>query len=157
MAALAMLRQIGRPEHVAAYLERVKDGSERLPGFGHWVYKAPDPRARVLREQLDVLYADGSASPLLTVADELAARAADDEYFVSRRVYPNLDLYSGLAYEAIGIPPNMFGVMFALARSAGWLAQWLEMVKDPEQGSVRPRQVYIGPGQRAYVPVGERA
>jgi citrate synthase len=156
MAALAMLRQIGRPEHVGGFLERVKDGSERLPGFGHWVYKAYDPRARILRQQLDILYDDGRPSPLVAVVDELAARALEDEYFTSRGVYPNLDLYSGLAYEAMGIPPTMFGVMFALARSAGWLAQWLEMVKDPEQGSVRPRQVYVGPRSRVVVPLAER-
>jgi citrate synthase len=156
MAVLRMLRQIERPENVAPYLDRVKEGSERLPGFGHWVYKAYDPRARILRRQLDSLYADREPDSLLAVADELAARAVEDEYFVSRRVFPNMDLYSGLTYEAIGIPTNMFGVMFAVARSAGWLAQWLEMVMDPEQGSVRPRQVYVGAEGREYVPLDRR-
>ena len=94
--------------------------------------------------------------PLLAVADELYARSREDDYFVSRRIFPNVDLYSGLTYEAIGIPQSMFGVMFALARSAGWIAQWLEMVKDPEQGSVRPRQVWVGDGERDYVPLDRR-
>ena len=155
-AVLDMLSRIGSPAKVPAYLEGVKEGSERLMGFGHWVYKTYDPRARILRAQLGVLEEDRPPNPLLEIADELATRAAEDEYFVSRRVYPNMDLYSGLTYEAIGIPPAMYGVMFALARSAGWLAQWLEMVKDPEQGSVRPRQVYVGHAGREYVPLAER-
>jgi citrate synthase len=153
---LAMLRRIGSVEGVRAYLERVKDGSERLMGFGHWVYKAHDPRARILRAQLDALAETRSTSPLLAIADELAAATLEDDYFSSRRIYPNVDLYSGLTYEAIGIPEAMFGVMFALARSAGWIAQWLEMVLDPEQSTVRPRQLYVGVGEREYVPLAQR-
>jgi citrate synthase len=153
---LRMLRQIGSVERVPEYLERVKEGDDLLMGFGHWIYRAPDPRAAILRRQLDVLYADRPASPLLAIADELARRAADDEYFASRGIHPNVDLYSGLTYQAIGIPESMFGVMFAIARSAGWIAQWLEMVLDPEQATVRPRQLYVGVGTREFVPLDER-
>jgi citrate synthase len=153
---LRMLRQIGSPAQVPAFLESVKDGSERLLGFGHWVYRTYDPRARILRAQLDALSEVRSAAPLIEVADELARVAADDEYFVSRRIFPNVDLYSGLTHRAIGVPPAMYGVMFAVARSAGWLAQWVEMVKDPEQTTVRPRQLYVGPDAREYVPLGSR-
>ena len=159
LAVLRMLRQIGSVENVPAYLEQVKAGNHVLMGFGHWVYKSLDPRARILREQLDQLYADRPPNPLLAVADALHARSREDEYFVSRRIFPNVDLYSGMLYEAIGIPPAMFGVMFALARSAGWIAQWREMVEDPEQGSVRPRQVWVGwaeAGPREFVPLAQR-
>jgi citrate synthase len=156
LAVLHMLREIGSTDKVPAFLEQVKSGHRILPGFGHWVYKAYDPRARILRDQLDRLFEDRPADPLLAIADELAARTREDEYFVSRRIFPNVDLYSGLTYEAIGIPPEMYGVMFALARSAGWVAQWMEMVKDPEQGSVRPRQVWVGNGTRAFVPLAQR-
>jgi citrate synthase len=153
---LAMLRQIERVENVSGYLKRVKEGDDLLMGFGHWVYRAPDPRAQILRNQLETLYRGGPGSPLLAIADELARQAADDEYFVSRGIYPNVDLYSGLTYQAIGIPEAMFGVMFAIARSAGWIAQWLEMVLDPEQTTVRPRQLYVGVEHRPYVPLDER-
>lgn len=153
---LAMLRQIGDVRGVADYLERVKQGDDLLMGFGHWIYRAPDPRAQILRRQLDELHDGRPASPLLAIADELARQAAEDEYFVSRGIYPNVDLYSGLTYEAIGVPESMFGVMFAIARSAGWIAQWLEMVLDPEQPTVRPRQLYVGAEQRAFVPISER-
>jgi citrate synthase len=153
---LRMLRQIGTVDAIPAFLERVKAGEERLLGFGHWVYRALDPRAKILREQLETLYEDGHVSPLLAVADELARQAADDEYFVSRGIYPNVDLYSGLTYEAIGITEGMFVVMFAIARSAGWIAQWLEMVTDEEYTTVRPRQLYVGPVHRPYVPRSER-
>ena len=125
-------------------------------GFGHWVYKTHDPRARILREQLDALYELRGKNPLAEIAYELEKRALEDEFFTSRRLFPNVDLYSGLTYEAIGVPAAMFPVMFALARSAGWLAQWLEMVKDPEQQSVRPRQIYVGELGRDYVPVAKR-
>jgi citrate synthase len=153
---LDMLRQIGSVENVSGYLERVKTGDDLLMGFGHWIYRSPDPRAHILRRQLDQLYADRRASPLLAIADELARQAAEDEYFVSRGIYPNVDLYTGLTYEAIGVPETMFGVMFAIARSAGWVAQWLEMVLDPELTTVRPRQLYVGVGLREFVPLAER-
>ena len=155
-AVLVMLRRIGRVEDVPQFLASVRAGRERLMGFGHWVYKTHDPRARILREQLDALYELRGKNPLAEIAYELEKRALEDEFFTSRRLFPNVDLYSGLTYEAIGVPAAMFPVMFALARSAGWLAQWLEMVKDPEQQSVRPRQIYVGELGREYVPVAKR-
>jgi citrate synthase len=154
---LRMLRELGTVDAVPAFLERVRAGEERLFGFGHWVYRAIDPRAKILRAQLDALYEDRPVSPLLAVADQLARQAADDEYFHSRGMYPNVDLYAGLTYEAIGIPQSMFGVMFAIARSAGWIAQWLEMITDPEQTTVRPRQLYTGRSHRPYPPVTTRS
>jgi citrate synthase len=153
---LGMLRGIGSPSQVPEFLARVKSGHERLLGFGHWVYKTYDPRARVLRRQLDQLYEDHRPNPLFTIANELEQRVLDDEYFSSRGLYPNLDLYSGLTYEALGIGPPMFPVMFALARSAGWIAQWVEMVKDPEQTTFRPRQLYTGVLGREYVDADQR-
>ncbi len=155
-AVLIMLRRIGTVHNVSSFLERIKQSSERVMGFGHAVYNTTDPRATILRRQLDVLYEDRPPSPLIAIADELARQAAHDEYFTSRRLYPNVDLYSGLTYEAIGIPDQMFGVMFALARSAGWIAQWREMVQDAEQKAVRPRQIYIGSDAREYVPLPQR-
>jgi citrate synthase len=154
---LHMLQKVGSVEAVTDYLERVKAGDELLMGFGHWVYKAYDPRARILRSLLDQLSEVRPLDPLVAIADELARQALDDEYFTSRRLFPNVDLYSGLTYRAIGIPQVMFGVMFATARSAGWLAQWLEMVKDAEQSSVRPRQLYIGANEREWVPLAQRS
>jgi citrate synthase len=155
-AVLKMLRQIGSPANVPGFLARVREGGERLMGFGHWVYKTVDPRARILRAQLEELGDTGRVSPLLAIADELAARAAEDEFFTSRGLYPNVDLYSGIAYQALGMPPEMFPVMFALARSAGWVAQWREMVQDPEQLAVRPLQLYTGARDRAYVALEDR-
>ena len=153
---LRMLRRIGSPRHVPEFLARVKSAHERLLGFGHWVYKTYDPRARVLRRQLEQLHEHRRPDRLFAIADELEQQVLDDEYFTSRQLYPNLDLYSGLTYEALGIAPPMFPVMFALARSAGWIAQWVEMVKDPEQTTFRPLQLYTGALDREYVDVGER-
>jgi citrate synthase len=155
-AVLKMLKRIGGVANVPHFLASVKAGHERLMGFGHWVYKTYDPRARILRDQLARLYEIKGKNPLAAIAHELERRALDDEFFTSRRVYPNVDLYSGLTYEAIGVPAAMFPVMFALARSAGWIAQWLEMVKDPEQQTVRPRQIYTGELDLAYRPIAER-
>ena len=124
---LTMLRKIGSVDRVPSYLESVKTGDERLMGFGHWVYKTHDPRARVMRAQLQELYDHKGPDPLVEIADELVRVTAQDEYFVSRQIFPNLDLYSGLTYQAVGIPASMYGVMFAVARSAGWLAQWVEI------------------------------
>jgi citrate synthase len=155
-AVLKMLKRIGTVANVPDFLSSVKAGHERLMGFGHWVYKTYDPRARILRDQLDGLYEIRGKSPLAVIAHELERRALNDEFFTSRLVYPNVDLYSGLTYEAIGVPPAMFPVMFALARTAGWIAQWLEMVKDPEQRTVRPRQIYTGELDLGYLPIAER-
>ncbi|MFI5004917.1 MAG: citrate synthase [Solirubrobacterales bacterium] len=155
-AALRMLARIGKVENVPAFLEGVKAGNERLMGFGHRVYKNYDPRARIIRKYLDDVFAVRGKSPLLDVATELEKRALDDEYFTSRKLYPNVDFYSGLIYEALGLPVAMFPVMFAIGRTSGWIAQWLEMVQDPEQKIARPRQIYTGERDRDYVPLEQR-
>jgi citrate synthase len=153
---LTMLSGIGSPGQVPEFLALVKSANERLLGFGHWIYNTYDPRARVLRQQLEQLYEHRRPNPLFAIADELERRVLEDVYFTSRGLYPNLDLYSGLTYDAIGIAPPMFPVMFTLARSAGWIAQWVEMVKDLEQTTFRPLQIYTGALDREYVDVGER-
>jgi citrate synthase len=156
-AALRMLARIGSVENIPSFLEGVKSGKERLMGFGHRVYKNYDPRARVIRKHLDAVFEVRGRSPLLDVAVELEKRALADEYFTSRKLYPNVDFYSGLIYEALGLPVAMFPVMFAIGRTSGWIAQWLEMVQDPEQKIARPRQIYTGARDRDYVPIEQRA
>jgi citrate synthase len=155
-AALRMLQRIGSVENIPSFLEGVKEGKERLMGFGHRVYKNYDPRARIIRKYLDDVFAVRGKSPLLEVATELEKRALDDDYFTSRKLYPNVDFYSGLIYEALGLPVAMFPVMFAIGRTSGWIAQWLEMVEDPEQKIARPRQIYTGDRDRDYVPIEQR-
>ena len=155
-AALRMLQRIGSVENIPSFLEGVKAGNERLMGFGHRVYKNYDPRARIIRKYLDDVFAVRGKSPLLEVASELEKRALDDEYFTSRKLYPNVDFYSGLIYEALGLPVAMFPVMFAIGRTSGWIAQWLEMVEDPEQKIARPRQIYTGERDLDYVPIEQR-
>jgi citrate synthase len=155
-AALRMLRRIGSISNIPDFLEGVKAGDERLMGFGHRVYKNYDPRARIIRQHLDAVFEVRGKSPLLEVATELEKRALDDEYFTSRKLYPNVDFYSGLIYEALGLPVAMFPVMFAIGRTSGWIAQWLEMVNDPEQKISRPRQIYTGERDRDYVPIEQR-
>src|SRR6266480_118286 len=155
-AALRMLGRIGTVENIPDFLEGVKAGKERLMGFGHRVYKNYDPRARIIRAHLDAVFEVRGKSPLLEVATELEKRALDDEYFTSRKLYPNVDFYSGLIYEALGLPVAMFPVMFAIGRTSGWIAQWLEMVQDPEQKIARPRQIYTGERDRDYLPIDER-
>jgi citrate synthase len=154
--ALRMLRRIERVERIPDFLEGVKAGNERLMGFGHRVYKNYDPRARIIREHLDAVFEVRGKSPLLQIATELEKRALDDEYFTSRKLYPNVDFYSGLIYEALGLPVAMFPVMFAIGRTSGWIAQWLEMVQDSEQKIARPRQIYTGERDREYVPIERR-
>jgi citrate synthase len=155
-AALRMLARIGGVEQIPDFLEGVKRGEERLMGFGHRVYKNYDPRARIIRKHLDDVFEVRGKSPLLEVATELEKRALDDEYFTSRKLYPNVDFYSGLIYEALGLPVAMFPVMFAIGRTSGWIGQWLEMVQDPEQKISRPRQIYTGERDRDYVPIDQR-
>ncbi|HXB63250.1 MAG TPA: citrate synthase [Solirubrobacteraceae bacterium] len=155
-SALRMLRRIERVENIPDFLAGVKEGKERLMGFGHRVYKNYDPRARIIRKHLDDVFEVRGKSPLLEVASELEKRALDDDYFTQRKLYPNVDFYSGLIYEALGLPVAMFPVMFAIGRTSGWIAQWLEMVQDPEQKIARPRQIYTGDRDRDYVPVEER-
>ncbi len=154
--ALKMLGRIGSVENIPAFLEGVKAGNERLMGFGHRVYKNYDPRARIIRKYLDDVFEVRGKSPLLEIATELEKRALDDEYFTSRKLYPNVDFYSGLIYEALGLPVEMFPVMFAIGRTSGWIAQWLEMVEDSEQKIARPRQIYTGERDVDYVPVEQR-
>jgi citrate synthase len=156
-AALRMLQRIGSVENIPDFLAGVKAGDERLMGFGHRVYKNYDPRARIIRKHLDDVFEVRGKSPLLEVATELEKRALDDEYFTSRKLYPNVDFYSGLIYEALGLPVAMFPVMFAIGRTSGWIAQWLEMVEDGEQKIARPRQIYTGDRDRDYAPIDERA
>ena len=155
-AALRMLERIERVENIPDFLEGVKAGNERLMGFGHRVYKNYDPRARIIRKYLDDVFEVRGKSPLLDVATELEKRALDDDYFTSRKLYPNVDFYSGLIYEALGLPVAMFPVMFAIGRTSGWIAQWLEMVEDPEQKIARPRQIYTGDRDLDYVPIEQR-
>jgi citrate synthase len=155
-AALRMLRRIETIENIPAFLEGVKAGDERLMGFGHRVYKNYDPRARIIRKHLDDVFEVRGKSPLLEVATELEKRALDDDYFTSRKLYPNVDFYSGLIYEALGLPVAMFPVMFAIGRTSGWIAQWLEMVEDSEQKIARPRQIYTGERDRDYIPIEQR-
>ncbi|MFI4985099.1 MAG: citrate synthase [Solirubrobacterales bacterium] len=156
-AALRMLSRIGTVENVPDFLDGVKAGNERLMGFGHRVYKNYDPRARIIRKHLDDVFEVRGKSPLLDVATELEKRALDDDYFTSRKLYPNVDFYSGLIYEALGLPVAMFPVMFAIGRTSGWIGQWLEMVQDPEQRIARPRQIYTGDRDRDYEPIDQRA
>ena len=154
--ALRMLRRIESPRNIPDFLESVKAGNERLMGFGHRVYKNYDPRARIIRKHLDAVFEVRGTSPLLDIATELEKRALDDDYFTSRKLYPNVDFYSGLIYEALGLPVAMFPVMFAIGRTSGWIAQWLEMVQDSEQKIARPRQIYTGERDRDYVPIDQR-
>jgi citrate synthase len=154
--ALRMLERIEKVENIPEFLEGVKAGNERLMGFGHRVYKNYDPRARIIRKYLDDVFEVRGKSPLLEVASELEKRALDDEYFTSRKLYPNVDFYSGLIYEALGLPVAMFPVMFAIGRTSGWIAQWKEMVEDSEQKIARPRQIYTGERDRDYVAIEER-
>jgi citrate synthase len=154
--ALRMLARIETVENIPAFLEGVKAGDERLMGFGHRVYKNYDPRARIIKKYLDDVFEVRGKSPLLHVATELEKRALDDDYFTSRKLYPNVDFYSGLIYEALGLPVAMFPVMFAIGRTSGWIAQWKEMVEDPEQKIARPRQIYTGERDLDYVPIDSR-
>jgi citrate synthase len=155
-AVLRMLERIGSVGEIPSFIESVKRGEGRLMGFGHRVYKNYDPRARIIKQATDEVLEVTGRNPLLDIAKELERIALEDEYFVSRRLYPNVDFYSGIIYQALGLPVAMFPVMFAIPRTAGWLAQWLEMIDDQEQKIARPRQIYTGSGERDYVPVGER-
>ncbi|HXJ79518.1 MAG TPA: citrate synthase [Candidatus Methylomirabilis sp.] len=153
---LRMLRAIGSTERVPEFIKQVKDGKARLMGFGHRVYKNYDPRAKIIKRMADEVFDVTQPSSLLPVAQELERIALQDEYFVSRKLYPNVDFYSGLIYQAIGLPVEMFPVLFAIARTSGWLAQWQELLADPEQKIARPRQIYLGSGVRRFVEIGKR-
>lgn len=155
-AVLRMLREIGDIKNVPAFIEKAKGGETRLMGFGHRVYKNYDPRATIIKKTADEVFEVTGKNPLLDIALELEKIALEDEYFVKRKLYPNVDFYSGLIYEAMGLPVDMFPVMFAIPRTAGWLAQWCELVEDGEQRIARPRQIYLGEDAREYVPMDKR-
>ena len=155
-AVLKMLDRIESVDNIPGFLEGVKKGDERLMGFGHRVYKNYDPRARIIKKHVDEVFEVTGKNPKLDLAVELEKHALDDEYFTSRKLYPNVDFYSGLIYEALSLPTSMFTVMFAIPRTSGWVAQWLEMIDDKEQKIARPRQVYTGARDRDFVPLEER-
>ena len=155
-AVLHMLKEIGSVANVPDFIKRVKGGEGRLMGFGHRVYKSYDPRARIIKQTADLVFEVTGRNPLTDIALELERIALEDEYFVSRKLYPNVDFYSGLIYQAMGFPLDMFPVLFASPRTAGWLAQWDEMLRDSDQKIARPRQIYIGAGRRDYVPRASR-
>jgi citrate synthase len=155
-AVLHMLREIGSMQNIPAFIKRVKAGDGRLMGFGHRVYKAYDPRATIIKRVADLVFEVTGKNPLLEMALELERIALVDDYFVSRRLYPNVDFYSGLIYQAMGFPLDIFPVLFAIPRTAGWIAQWEEMLTDPEQKIARPRQIYVGPPRRDYVAKDKR-
>jgi citrate synthase len=155
-AVLKMLLEIGSIANVPAFIKRVKGGEGRLMGFGHRVYKSYDPRAKIIKRTADMVFEQTGRNPLLEIALELERIALQDEYFISRKLYPNVDFYSGLIYQAMGFPVEMFPVLFAIPRTAGWIAQWEEMLVDPEQKIARPRQIYTGAAPRDYVPMEHR-
>ncbi len=155
-SVLKMLRRIGDKKNIPAFVQGVKDRKELLMGFGHRVYKNYDPRATIVHKTAHDVFKVTGVNPLLEVAVELEKIALEDEFFVSRKLYPNVDFYSGLIYEALKLPSEMFTVMFAVGRMPGWLAQWNEMIADNDQKISRPRQIYTGYGERAYVPMTKR-
>ena len=156
-AALRMLREIGSVKKVPEFIAQVKSGHGKLMGFGHRVYKNYDPRATVIKRIAYEVFEVTGKNPLLDIALEMERIALQDEYFMSRKLYPNVDFYSGLIYQSMGFPVEMFPVLFAIPRTAGWVSQWEEMIQDPEQKIARPRQIFIGPKRRDYLPPDKRA
>jgi citrate synthase len=154
---LRMLDEIGSKENVPAYVKKIKEGHEKLMGFGHRVYKNYDPRAKIIKWAADRVFEVTGRNAKLEIALELERIALEDDYFVQRKLYPNVDFYSGIMYQAMGFKPEMFTVLFAIPRATGWLSQWQEMLTDPEQKIARPRQVWIGHDTRKFVPIEERA
>jgi citrate synthase len=155
-AVLRMLREIGSVDNIPDFIKRFKAGEGRLMGFGHRVYKNYDPRASIVKKLAYQVFDVTGRNPMLDIALELEKIALEDEYFVERKLYPNVDFYSGIIYQSMGFPVEMFPVLFAIPRVAGWIAQWLEMLHDPEQKIARPRQLYLGEDQRDFVPLGQR-
>ncbi len=155
-AVLTMLDEIGSLERIPAFVKEVKEGERRLMGFGHRVYKNYDPRAKIIKQIADEVFEVTGKNPKIELAKELERIALEDDYFVKRRLYPNVDFYSGIIYEAMGFKPEMFTVLFAIGRTVGWLAHWEELMEDPERRIARPRQIYLGPGERELVPIEER-
>ena len=155
-AVVRMLTEIGDTANIPAFIERVKNREVRLMGFGHRVYKNYDPRAKIIKNIAHQVFEVTGRNPLLDIALELEKIALNEEFFVKRKLYPNVDFYSGIIYQAMGFPVDMFPVLFAIPRAAGWLAQWIESVNDPEWAIARPRQIYTGAQERTYIPVEER-
>lgn len=155
-AVLKMLMEIGSKDKVPAFIRKVKGGEGRLMGFGHRVYKNYDPRAKIIKKTAEAVFEVNGRNPLLDIALELERIALEDDYFVTRKLYPNVDFYSGLIYQSIGLPNEMFSVLFAIARTSGWIAQWEEMLLDSDQKLARPRQIYKGAEQRDFVPMEKR-
>jgi citrate synthase len=153
---LKMLDEIGSKDNVRSYVEKIKAGHGKLMGFGHRVYKNYDPRARIIKWAADQVFVATGRNPKLDIALELEKIALEDEYFIKRKLYPNVDFYSGIIYQALGFKPEMFTVLFAIPRTVGWLAQWEEMLQDPEQKIARPRQLYTGHDARDFVPIEKR-
>ena len=151
-----MLREIGHKKNIPDYVKRAKNGEFRLMGFGHRVYKNYDPRAKILREMSEQVFDVTGRNPLIDIAIGLEKVALEDEYFIERKLYPNVDFYSGIIYEAMGFPVDVFPVLFAIPRTVGWLSQWHEMLEDPERRIARPRQLYIGSDERDYQPIEKR-
>jgi citrate synthase len=154
---LIMLNQIGSKAKIPEFIKRVKAGEVKLMGFGHRIYKNYDPRAKIIKDTADKVFEVTGRNPLLDIAIELERIALEDEYFIKRKLYPNVDFYSGIIYQAMGFPSDAFTVLFAIPRTSGWIAQWQEMLLDPEQKIARPRQVYIGNDTRDYVPLKRRS
>jgi citrate synthase len=155
-AVLRMLMEIGSKDKVPEFIQKVKGGSGRLMGFGHRVYKNYDPRAKIIKHVADQVFEVTGRNPLLDIALELERIALSDDYFIKRKLYPNVDFYSGLIYQSMGLPMDMFPVLFAIPRTSGWIAQWEEMLNDPEQKLARPKQVYLGADVRDFVPMDKR-
>ena len=155
-AVLRMLMEIGAKSKVPEFIKKVKAGEGRLMGFGHRVYKNYDPRAKIIKEIADQVFEVKGRNPLLDIALELERIALEDEYFIRRKLYPNVDFYSGLIYQSMGLPMDMFPVLFAIPRTSGWIAQWEEMLTDPDQKLARPKQMYLGAETRDYVPMEKR-
>ncbi|HET6760189.1 MAG TPA: citrate synthase [Propionibacteriaceae bacterium] len=155
-AVLAMLKRIGSTDNIGDFIAGVKEGKDKLMGFGHRVYKNYDPRAKIIKKACDDVFEVTGVNPLLKIAQELEKIALEDEYFIKRKLYPNVDFYSGLIYEALQFPAEMFTVLFAIGRTPGWLAQWSELVQDKEQKIARPKQIYTGMRTRDFVPMSDR-
>jgi citrate synthase len=155
-AVIRMLMEIGSVDRVPEYIQKFKNGDGRLMGFGHRVYKNYDPRAKIIKRVAYEVFEVTGKNPLIDIALELERIALQDDYFVKRKLYPNVDFYSGIIYQAMGFPLTMFPVLFAIPRTSGWMAQWAEMVRDPEQKITRPRQIYLGEPERPYVPIDQR-
>jgi len=156
-AVLRMLTEIGSKSKIPEFIKKVKAGEGKLMGFGHRIYKNYDPRAKIIKQTADAVFEVTGKNPLLDIALELEKIALEDEYFITRKLYPNVDFYSGIIYQAMGFPVDLFPVLFAIPRTAGWIAQWEEMLDDPEQKIARPRQVFLGYGRRDYVSMSQRA